>query len=188
MIMKITKCNLAGLLIIETDIFRDHRGMFTEKYSKKKFAEHGFNVNFVQDNCSKSVKNVLRGLHYQIAPAQGKLVSVTNGAILDVAVDLRPDSETYGQYYAVELTSDNGKSLWIPAGFAHGFCNIGQDEADVVYKVDNFYNHAGDCGIIWNDEELGINWPINNPIISDKDQSLPSFKQYKLNPAKWQER
>jgi dTDP-4-dehydrorhamnose 3,5-epimerase len=125
---------------------------------------------------------VLRGLHYQTAPAQGKLVGVVRGRIWDVVVDIRPSSPTYGRHSAVELTDLNGRLLWIPAGFAHGFCVLGDEPADVLYKVDALYNPASEGGIRWDDPELGIAWPIERPVISARDQKLPSFAEYRHAP------
>jgi len=137
---------------------------------------------FVQDNHSRSFPNVLRGLHYQ--PGQGKLVSVIRGRIWDVAVDIRPDSETLGQHYSVELSDENGRMLWIPSGFAHGFCVLGDQPADVLYKVTSVYNPVGEGGIAYDDPELGIKWPIENPIISARDKAQQSFASYrKANPC-----
>jgi dTDP-4-dehydrorhamnose 3,5-epimerase len=183
--MKIQKTDFDGLLIIELKIYHDERGFFVERYNQKIFKELGFDVDFKQDNQSRSSPNILRGLHYQSHPNQGKLVGVSRGKIFDVAVDLRIDSKTYGKYFSVELSDNNGKLLWIPGGFAHGFCNISDQDSDVFYKVDNYYSPSSENGIKWDDNEINIKWPITNPIISKKDQLLPSFAQYKLNPVKW---
>jgi dTDP-4-dehydrorhamnose 3,5-epimerase len=128
---------------------------------------------------------VLRGLHYQHTPPQGKLVGVLRGQIFDVAVDIRPDSPTYGQYIGVELTDRNGKVLWIPAGFAHGFCVLGDEPADVLYRADALYGPRGEGGIAWNDPDLAVPWPISNPIVSDRDRAMPSFASYRAEPAPW---
>jgi dTDP-4-dehydrorhamnose 3,5-epimerase len=176
--MKITKLKLDGLLLIELDIYRDNRGFFIERFSTEKFAQQSFTANFVQDNHSRSVPNVIRGLHTQFDPPQGKMVGVTSGAIWDVAVDIRKGSPTFGQYEAVELSDENGKMLWIPAGFAHGFCVLGTKPADVLYKVDGLYNPKTEIGIKWNDPDLAINWPVKEPIISDRDSNLMSLSEY----------
>jgi dTDP-4-dehydrorhamnose 3,5-epimerase len=134
------------------------------------------NSDYLQDNMSRSVPGVIRGLHYQNNPSQAKLVSCVSGAILDVAVDIRKDSATFGKYFSIELTGENGKCLYIPAGFAHGFCVLGNLCADVVYKVDNYYSKEGEGGIIYSDPDIGIKWPIENPILSEKDLALPKLK------------
>jgi dTDP-4-dehydrorhamnose 3,5-epimerase len=183
--MKIEKTDLEGVLLIELKIYHDERGFFVEKYHQKIFKELGLDIDFKQDNHSRSLPNVLRGLHYQAHPHQGKLIGVSRGKIFDVAVDLREDSKTYGKYFGVELSDSNGKLLWIPSGFAHGFCNIGEEEADVCYKVDDYYSPAAENGIKWDDKDINIKWPVSNPIVSKKDQILPIFAQYRLNPIKW---
>jgi dTDP-4-dehydrorhamnose 3,5-epimerase len=177
--MKITECHLQSLYLIEFEVYHDKRGFFIERFNQQKFKSAGLDINFVQLNHSRSLPNVVRGLHLQTDPAQGKLVSVIKGKIFDVAVDIRPNSKTFGQHYSVELSEDNAKALWIPAGFAHGFCVLGQEVADVIYSVDAHFNPNNNRGIIWNDAELDVNWPVENPIISDKDVDLPSFSDYK---------
>jgi dTDP-4-dehydrorhamnose 3,5-epimerase len=183
--MKITKCEIEGLLIIELNIFKDDRGFFTERYNEEKFHSLGINANFVQDNHSRSIPGVVRGLHCQYSPVQSKLVGAIKGSIWDVAVDIRPNSPTYGKYFATELSDKNGKLLWIPGGFAHGFCVLGDEEADVLYKVDALYNQASERGVLWSDPELAIDWPVKNPILADKDKKMPSFAEYKANPINW---
>lgn len=183
--MKIISTHIPDVKIIQLDVHGDNRGFFVERYNKEKFAQEEFTENFVQDNHSRSAPGVLRGLHYQHTPPQGKLVGATNGAIWDVAVDIRPNSPTYGQYVAEELSDMNGKLLWVPAGFAHGFCVLGDKPVDVMYKVNNNYSPEGEGGIMWNDPELNIPWPITTPVISSKDQQQQSFSQYKKNPPSW---
>ncbi len=183
--MKLLNCPIEGLKVIQLDIRGDSRGFFVERYHRDKMLALGISENFVQDNHSRSAPNILRGLHYQNNPAQGKLVGVTSGKVWDVAVDIRPASKTYGQYHAVELSGDNGILFWIPAGFAHGFCVMGDEPADMLYKVSGLYNAAGEGGISYNDPELGINWPIANPLISERDKGLRSFAEYKKNPPIW---
>lgn len=173
--MKVTKLELSGLVLVELDLFGDSRGFFVERFNEKRFAEHGLPSHFVQDNHSRSAPGVLRGLHYQTEPAQGKLVSVTRGKIWDVAVDIRPGSPTYGKWSAHELSDMNGKMLWIPAGFAHGFCVLGEEPADVVYKVDGLYNPKSEGGIHWADPTLGIPWPVRAPVVSARDEKLSAF-------------
>jgi dTDP-4-dehydrorhamnose 3,5-epimerase len=177
--MKITKCTLDGLLIIEPNVFPDNRGFFFESYSKQKYAELGINCEFIQDNHSASTKNTLRGLHYQLPPfTQAKLVRVCQGEIFDVAVDLRKDSPTYKQWEGFYLSEKNKKQLFIPKGFAHGFCVL-SDYAEFLYKCDNYYSGKDDRGILWNAPEIGIEWPITNPILSEKDKSYPNLNDVK---------
>ena len=177
--MKITKTNIEGLLIIEPNVFHDSRGIFLESWNKKNFEEIGINENFVQDNQSVSSKGVLRGLHFQNPPfAQAKLVSVIKGAVLDVAVDLRKNSPTYGMHYCVELNQKNHKLFFIPKGFAHGFVAL-EDDTVFSYKCSDFYNKESEESLLWNDKDLAIDWKINNPIVSDKDSIAKSFKDYK---------
>ncbi len=176
--VKVIEAPIKGLKIIELDIYKDDRGFFVERYNKKKFQELNLPIDYIQDNFSRSMPNVIRGLHYQNNPNQAKLVGCTSGKILDIAVDIRKNSSTFGKHFSIELSSDNAKLLYIPAGFAHGFCVIGNTSADVIYKVDALYSKEGEGGIAYNDPDLNINWPIKNPIISDKDQKLQSFKEY----------
>lgn len=176
--MKITKTKLEGVLVIEPNVFGDHRGWFTETYSEMKFKEEGLQLNFVQDNHSFSaVKGTLRGLHYQLNPkAQTKLVRCTRGVIYDVAVDIRKGSPTYGQWYGVELSAENKKQLLVPKGFAHGFMTLTED-VEVQYKVDELYEPDCDRGIIWNDPAIGIKWPIDvSPVLSAKDETAPTLE------------
>tara|TARA_B110000003_G_scaffold268010_1_gene296948 strand:- start:1237 stop:1779 length:543 start_codon:yes stop_codon:yes gene_type:complete len=177
--MKINKTFIEGLLIIEPSLFKDDRGVFYESYNKNKLNKN-ISIVFVQDNESKSIKGVIRGLHFQRPPfEQTKLVRCVNGNILDVVVDLRKDSKTYGKYFSVQLSSENNKQLLVPGGFAHGF-QVLSDEAIVNYKVDKYYNSDSDSGIIWNDKDLQIKWNHEvDPILSDKDLNLESFKNFK---------
>lgn len=176
--MKITETKLKGLIIIEPNVIGDHRGWFMETYSKKKLEELGINVSFVQDNHSFSAaKGTLRGLHYQLSPkSQTKLVRCIKGAIFDVVVDIRKGSDTFGEWFGIELSAENKMQLLIPKGFAHGFITLIND-VEVQYKVDEIY--APDCerGIIWNDPDLGIKWPTDiTPILSTKDEKAPLLK------------
>lgn len=173
--MKFIPIKIAGLILVELEMHQDQRGFFVERFRQDLFTEAGIPHHFVQDNHSRSAPGVLRGLHYQANPEQGKLVGVIRGRIWDVAVDLRPTSPTYGKYFGVELSDLNGRLLWIPSGFAHGFCVLGDEPADVFYKVDAPYHPTAERGIIWNDPELAIEWPIQNPIISARDQNLKKF-------------
>lgn len=172
--MNVIKTEIPDVLIFEPKVFSDERGFFMESFNQKIFEEAvGGKVEFVQDNHSKSTKGVLRGLHYQIEPyAQGKLVRCVAGEVFDVAVDIRKDSETFGKWVGVNLSSENKKQLWIPEGFAHGFLVL-SDSAEFLYKTTNFYNPGSDKGVAWNDPDIGISWPINNPLLSDKDSKQP---------------
>ncbi|HAM5750958.1 TPA: dTDP-4-dehydrorhamnose 3,5-epimerase, partial [Escherichia coli] len=159
--MNVIKTEIPDVLILEPKVFGDERGFFMESFNQKVFDEAvGRKVEFVQDNHSKSIKGVLRGLHYQQEPyAQGKLVRCVVGEVFDVAVDIRRDSETFGKWVGVNLSAENKKQLWIPEGFAHGFYVL-SDTAEFVYKATNYYNFLSDRGIIWNDKNININWPI----------------------------
>jgi dTDP-4-dehydrorhamnose 3,5-epimerase len=177
--MKINKTFIKDLLIIEPQLFKDDRGFFYEAYNKRNF-DKIIKTNFIQDNESKSNKGVVRGLHFQLPPfEQAKLVRCVNGKILDIAVDLRVNSKTYGKFFSIELSSENNNQLFIPKGFAHGF-QILSEEAIVNYKVDNFYNPKSESGIIWNDKDLSIDWNLDlKPILSIKDLTFSSFKDLK---------
>ncbi len=174
--MKVQSTEISGLKVIELDIWRDSRGFFTERFRADKFQAEGLPFEFVQDNWSRSLPKVLRGLHFQRNPNQGKLVGVTSGTIWDVAIDLRKSSPTYGKYFSVELSGENGRLLWVPGGFAHGFCVLGSEPADVIYKVDCLYNPKTEGGICWNDPALNIAWPVERPLVSEKDQILPQLR------------
>src|ERR1035437_7192240 len=174
--MEIEATGIEGLLILHPKIFKDERGYFYESFNKPEFHRLGLDLEFVQDNQSFSVKNVLRGLHFQNPPyAQGKLVSVVSGSVLDIAVDIRKNSPTYGQNYSIILSEENNTMFWIPPGFAHGFITL-EDDTRFVYKCTNNYNKAAESGIIWNDPDLNINWGIEKPLVSETDKSLPLFK------------
>ena len=176
--MKIEKTKIPDLYIIKPTVFEDNRGYFFESYNKESFLRNGIDQNFVQDNESKSAKGVLRGLHFQKPPfAQGKLVRVMRGAVLDVAVDLRKNSPTYGEWVSVELTNENKWMYWIPPGFAHGFVTL-EDSTVFFYKCTNVYNKESEGSILWNDPDLNIDWKVKNPILSDKDIISPLFKDF----------
>jgi len=169
---------IPGLIIIEPVVFTDERGFFMETYSYKEFEKAGIKEKFVQDNHSRSIKGVLRGLHFQIEPfAQSKLVRCIKGEIFDVAVDIRRNSPTFKKWYGLILSEENKKIFYIPKGFAHGFLVL-SDVAEVEYKVDNFYSPQHERGIIWNDPDFKIEWPIHNPILSEKDKKLPSLEEF----------
>lgn len=177
--MNVIKTDIEGLVIIEPRLFRDARGYFFESFSERKFAEKVAPVKFVQDNESRSSYGVLRGLHFQKPPyAQAKLVRVVKGRVLDVAVDLRKGSPTYGKYVAVELSEDNHLQFFLPRGFAHGFCVL-SDEVVFQYKCDNYYAPQSEGAVIWNDPDLGIDWkiPQEDVVLSDKDRCHPAFKE-----------
>ena len=174
--MNIIKNEIEGILVIEPDFFPDKRGFFLESYNKKKYDDAGLKFNFVQDNISKSQKGTIRGLHYQVGNnAQGKLCQVITGAVLDVAVDIRFASPTFGKYFSVELTSDNHKQVWIPTGFAHGF-SVLEDDTIFSYKCTAFYNKRDERSILFNDEDLNIDWKVDKPNVSEKDLVAKRFK------------
>ncbi len=175
--MKVKPTEIDGLIVIEPNVFYDERGYFSESYKKSNYEEAGILNHFVQDNLSKSQKGVLRGLHFQAPPfAQDKLIQVIQGAVLDVVVDIRTKSKTYGQHFAIELNSENKLQLLVPKGFAHGFLTL-EDNTIFSYKCSNEYNKESEGSVLWNDRNLGIDWGIQNPIVSDKDNESPSFDE-----------
>jgi len=174
--MNVTETKLAGVLIVEPKVFGDARGFFKETFQAERYREAGIEYTFVQDNYSRSQKGVLRGLHFQITKPQGKLVSCTKGAVFDVAVDIDPKSITYGQYVGSELTEENHKQLWVPPGYAHGFCVL-SETADFQYKCTDYYDPSDEGGVIWNDPDVAIEWPIADPSLSNKDAILPTLKE-----------
>jgi dTDP-4-dehydrorhamnose 3,5-epimerase len=175
--MEVTHTPIEGLKIIQPKVWGDARGHFFESYSEAAFKAAGLPTDFVQDNQSLSAKGILRGLHFQKPPyAQGKLVRVIKGAVLDVVVDLRSSSPTYGQHFAIELNEDNKTMFWVPPGFAHGFLTLA-DDTIFVYKVTGLYNKESEGGLLWNDPALGINWGVDNPLLSDKDRILPLLSE-----------
>ncbi|GAB4309374.1 MAG: dTDP-4-dehydrorhamnose 3,5-epimerase [Methanobacteriaceae archaeon] len=177
--LKFKKTSIEGVFIIEPTVFEDERGYFMETYHAGEFKEAGLDLNFVQDNQSKSKKGVLRGLHFQYTQPQGKLVRVIKGKVFDVGVDLRKDSPTYGKWEGVILSEENKKQFYIPEGFAHGFLVL-SDEAEFTYKCTDFYNREDEGGILWNDPDIGIEWPIRGikeVILSDKDKQWPNLKE-----------
>jgi dTDP-4-dehydrorhamnose 3,5-epimerase len=169
--MKVISTDIDGLLVIEPNVFGDDRGFFFESFNARRFAElTGVESEFVQDNHSRSAQNVLRGLHYQIEQAQGKLVRVTTGSVFDVAVDLRKSSPTFGKWFGLELSAENKRQLWIPAGFAHGFL-VTSEAAEFLYKTTDYYAPQHERSILWNDPAIGIEWPLQGaPLLSGKDQ------------------
>ncbi len=178
--MRVTPTTLPEILVIEPTVFEDARGFFMESYNRRRFAEHGITSDFVQDNHSRSARGTIRGMHYQLLPGQAKLVRVIVGEILDVVVDIRRGSPTYGKWVACPLSATNRHMLYVPVGFAHGFC-VTSDVAEVEYKVDTHYAPALERGIRYNDPEIGIDWPIENPILSERDQGLPLLAEAECN-------
>lgn len=173
---KFIETGFDGLWVIEPEVFGDERGFFMESYKKTEFVEKGITTEFVQDNHSRSQKGVLRALHFQKEYPQGKLIRVARGKAWDVAVDLRKSSATYGKWYGVELSDENKKMFYLPPGFAHGFVAL-EDQTDFLYKCTEIYRPEDEAGIIWNDSDLDIKWPIDfEPILSEKDKSFPKFK------------
>jgi|TARA_B110000238_G_C16091481_1_gene424025 dTDP-4-dehydrorhamnose 3,5-epimerase len=177
--MKVTATKLAGVVIIEPDVFGDERGFFLESYHEEKYqTEVGIEDRFVQDNHSRSSKGVLRGLHFQKTKPQGKLVRVTDGEVFDVAVDINPTSQTFKQWVGVTLSGTNHTQFYVPPGYAHGFLVL-SDSADFQYKCTEFYYPEDDAGVIWNDSEIGIEWPMDiEPLVSAKDAKLPTVAEY----------
>src|SRR5574344_1183333 len=176
--MKIIKTSIPDLLIVEPNVFKDQSGYFFESYNQERYFENEMKMIFVQDNESKSMKNVLRGLHFQKPPyAQGKLVRVIQGKVLDVAVDIRKGSPTYGKYHSVELDAESKRMFYIPEGFAHGFLTL-EENTIFAYKCTNYYNKESEGSLLWCDEEIGIKWDVENPILSDKDKIAPLLKDF----------
>jgi len=175
--MKVRNTVLTGVVVIEPDVYGDERGCFLQTFHEKRYAEIGINYPFVQDNHSRSKKGVLRGLHYQLVRPQGQLMSVVRGEIFDVAVDVRKGSETFGQWVGEVLNDVNHKQLFIPPGFAHGFCVL-SDEVDMIYRCTDYYHPESEKTILWNDPELNIQWPIGNDVIlSEKDRLAPCLSE-----------
>jgi dTDP-4-dehydrorhamnose 3,5-epimerase len=172
--MEILKSSIPEVIVLAPPVFTDSRGYFLETYQQKKYAELGIPKPFVQDNQSYSTKNVLRGLHFQLRYPQGKLVRVTQGTVFDVAIDIRKNSPTFGKWHGEILSAENHKQMYIPENFAHGFCVL-SDSAEFLYKCTDFYVPGDEGGLIWNDPQLGIKWPIDLPILSDKDAALPQI-------------
>lgn len=175
--MNVIDTPLAGVKIIEPKVFGDHRGFFKETFSAQRYAEMvGITLPFVQDNHSRSRQGVLRGLHFQKSKPQGKLVSVTRGAVFDVTADINPQSPTYGQYVGVELSEDNHRQIWVPPGYAHGFLVLSK-KVDFVYKCTDYYDPTDEAGVAWNCPVLNIAWPLNDVLLSDKDKKHPGLNE-----------
>ena len=176
--MQCTETKLAGVLILDPDVYRDARGFFLERYNYSTYAGlPGLDVAFVQDNHSRSKRGVLRGLHLQRRHPQGKLVSAVRGAVWDVAVDIDPASPTFRQWVGVELSEDNHRQIYVPPGYAHGFCVV-SGQADVLYKCTEFRHADDEYGILWNDPDLAIGWPVQDPVLSEKDAANPGLLEY----------
>ena len=178
--MKVIETALAGVVIIEPKVFGDQRGFFLESFQTERYREAGIELPFVQDNHSRSQRGVLRGLHFQRTRPQGKLVSVSHGSVYDVAVDINPNSPTCGQFVGIELNDENHRQLWVPPGYAHGFCVL-SDVADFQYKCTDLYYPEDEGGLIWNDPEVNIPWPIETPKLSAKYQCNPTLRQLLAN-------
>jgi dTDP-4-dehydrorhamnose 3,5-epimerase len=177
--MQVENTHLPGVVIIVPRVFPDPRGFFLESYNQATFHQQGLDAVFVQDNHSKSVRGTLRGLHFQLPPmAQVKLVRVVRGAVWDVAVDIRAGSPTFGQWVGVELSADNFRQLYIPAGFAHGFCVL-SDEAEVLYKASQLYSPARERGLLWNEPTAGVVWPVAEPLLSERDRRAGTLADYR---------
>ncbi len=174
--MKISGIRLKDCLLLKPERFRDPRGIFQETFSVQRYIQAGIDATFVQDNHSRSVQGVLRGMHFQRTNPQGKLVSVLRGGIFDVAVDLRPASPTFGKWQGIVLSEDNGCQLWIPPGFAHGFQAL-SEQADVIYKCTHYYDPQDEAAFRWNDPLVGISWPLAQPVLSEKDRLAPDFTE-----------
>jgi dTDP-4-dehydrorhamnose 3,5-epimerase len=174
--MNVKEAKIKGVLILEPDVFRDERGFFLETWNKERYEKIGIRYSFVQDNISFSKKGILRGLHFQYPQPQGKLIQVLSGEVIDIAVDIRIGSPTYGQWHSEILSDTNLKQMFVPPGFAHGYC-VMSESAIFSYKCTDFYNPATEHGIIWNDPELKIDWSIKEPVLSPKDAKYPRLKE-----------
>lgn len=176
--MNVVQTGLSGLVVVEPDVYGDNRGFFLETWAAHRYETVGISCDFVQDNHSRSAAKTLRGLHYQSSPGQAKLIRVVRGQIYDVAVDIRPDSPTFGQHFGILLDDQDHRQLFVPVGFAHGFCVV-SDGADVVYKVSTPYNAATECGLAFDDPELAVPWPVTTPLLSERDKGNESFAAYR---------
>ena len=177
---KISQTKIPEVLVVEPEVFGDSRGFFLETYHQKKYTEKGIKKTFVQDNHSRSSRDILRGLHYQLKNPQAKLIYAATGEILDVAVDIRKGSPNFGKWVGIILSEENRFQLYVPEGFAHGFCVL-SETADVIYKCSELYSPGDDRGVNWSDKSININWPANVPLLSDKDKNLPSLKEIPEN-------
>jgi dTDP-4-dehydrorhamnose 3,5-epimerase len=173
--MEVSKTSFEGVLIVEPDVFGDERGFFMETFHRQRYNQEGMGADFVQDNLSFSEKGIIRGLHYQFPNAQAKLVHVIKGEVFDVIVDIRKGSATFGQWISEILSDENKRQIYIPSGFAHGFCVL-SDTAFFAYKCSDFYAPESEGGVLWSDPDLAINWPLDNPVLSEKDGQYPCLK------------
>ena len=180
--MQVTATGHPEILLIEPDVFPDARGFFMESFHARKYAAHGIPERFVQDNQSRSTRGVLRGLHYQLEHPQGKLIRVVSGEVFDVAVDIRKDSPHFGQWVGITLSAENQQQLYVPPGFAHGFCTL-SEQADFLYKCTDFYAPGDEYGIAWNDPDIGIDWPDMDYLLSDKDRDFPLLRDSQSLPG-----
>jgi len=179
--VKVTETNIAGAFLIDLDVYGDKRGFFLESYQKERYAKHGLDIEFVQDNRSFSQKGVVRGLHYQVKHPIGHLVYVVRGSLFDVGVDLRSDSPTFGEHISCTLSAENNQQLFLPPGVAHGFCTLGE-ENEILYKCSEYYYPDDEAGVLWNDSDLAIQWPVKNPVIKPRDAAFPRLKD--IDPAR----
>ncbi|MFO1463182.1 MAG: dTDP-4-dehydrorhamnose 3,5-epimerase [bacterium] len=184
MAFNFSRLEIPEVILVEPTIFSDSRGYFLEQYRENQFATGGIQTKFVQDNLSRSVRGTLRGLHSQIKRPQAKLVTCLRGEIFDVAVDLRPDSPSFGKWVAAILSGETKRQLFIPEGFAHGFC-VTSDVAEVYYKCSSYYSPEDECGVLWSDPDIGIQWPISDPLLSEKDKKNLQLREVK---AMWESR
>ncbi len=178
--MKIEQTSLAGLLRIDPECFADERGFFLESFQGKRYRDAGIVDEFVQDNHSRSIKGVLRGMHFQVTRPQAQIVTIMRGRVFDVVVDLRPESATFGQWQGFDLSDQGPRQLYMPPGFAHGFCVL-SEAADLHYKVSRYYDHGDEGGLLWNDSDVGIRWPVENPIVSARDLDYPRLRDIGRN-------
>ena len=174
--MKVTRCEIDGVLLFDLDAYGDDRGLFLETYQKDRYYKAGIKEDFIQDNRSISGKDVLRGLHYQISKPIGQLIYVARGSIFDVGVDLRKSSNTFCQHVSFRLNADDHRQLYLPPGVAHGFCTL-SDKADILYKCTDYFDSDDEGGLLWCDSDLGIDWPIDHPIIHNRDSGFPVLKE-----------
>jgi dTDP-4-dehydrorhamnose 3,5-epimerase len=177
--MRVVPTDLPGVLLVEPDVFRDSRGYFLETFHERKYREAGIAHPFVQDNQSRSSRGTLRGMHAQLRKPQGKLIRAVQGEIFDVAVDIRPDSPTFGEWTGATLSGDNFRQMFIPPGFAHGFCVL-SDFAEIAYKCTDFYDRADEIGFRWNDPGVAIRWPVRDPLLSERDAALPTLAELRV--------
>ena len=179
--IEIESKHLNGIVVIKPEVFEDARGFFLEAYRADQFKELGLPTEFVQDNHSRSARNVLRGLHFQWEPPMGKLMRVTVGTAYLVAVDIRKGSPTLGKWFGIEVSAENKRQVWAPAGFARGFCVL-SEFAELQYKCTGLYSNKGESGVLWNDTAIGVEWPVKDPILSDKDKKAQTFEQWLAHP------